>query len=80
MQWLLQVAGLYVPIVSDNGVCELILQLEPMREGANLDGSVFKCVVTAANGSRYEESITIQVKGTRSHANQEVLHTRKEAL
>ena len=64
MQWLLQVAGFYFPIISDNGVNELVLQLQPTRDGADLDGSTFKCVATTTNGTRYEQSITVCVKGT----------------
>ena len=64
MQWLLQVAGFYAPIVSDSGVSELVLQLQPTRDGADLDGSVFKCVATTTDGTRYEQSITVRVKGT----------------
>ena len=68
MTWMLVVAGYQVPFVTDSDVSELVLQLIP-DASSSLDGSEFMCVVIGRDGTRYELSITIQVKGTRGSSN-----------
>ena len=60
MEWF--VAGLHaLPVKSEINSSTVILSPDPNNAG--LAGTMFTCRATTANGSMYEETITLEVKG-----------------
>ena len=60
MEWLL--VGLANPVEERNsGEKELVMTLNP--ENTDLDGAMFTCRVTITSGEKFEETVTLQVKG-----------------
>ena len=57
--------GLAIPEEErDDGGQELVMTLNP--ENTKLDGARFICRVTLTSGERFEETVTLQVKGSYS--------------
>ena len=60
IQWYLLYGGLTLPVGSPSTDTEAVLSVNPER---STNGSQFECIVTDTSGVRYEETITIIVKG-----------------